>query len=94
MSKKHFDKKEIRKIRRSLDLTQKELGALLGVHFTTISRLERGVTTPSRWTKDALFWLQKKAKEDVEIDEAMKASLHKHPFQVLVELFQKERKKT
>lgn len=37
----------IEQIRTALGLTQMELGALLGVHFMTVSRWERGIATPS-----------------------------------------------
>ena len=39
----------VRKLRRDAGLTQVELGELLGVDRTHVSRIERGLSHPSLW---------------------------------------------
>jgi transcriptional regulator with XRE-family HTH domain len=52
---------DIRTIRRSLEVTQVELAALLGLHQSTISRFENGDLPVDARTKLALAALQMRA---------------------------------
>jgi len=46
--------KSVQALRARLDLSQKELGALLGVHVMTVSKWERGVLEPSEHQRRVL----------------------------------------
>ena len=53
--------KSLKSLRLRLDLSQKELGELLGVHVMTVSKWERGVLEPSAHQKQILKSLTRAA---------------------------------
>ena len=46
-SKKDVSKKDIKRLRGALGMTQEEIARALGVSWITVSRWERGVSQPS-----------------------------------------------
>jgi len=49
--------REIATVRRGLGLTQAQLAGLLGVHWMTVSRWERGTLVPTAWQQAMLATL-------------------------------------
>lgn len=46
--------KRVRKARRDKKITQEELADRVGLHYTTISRIERGISNPPVQTIDKI----------------------------------------
>jgi putative transcriptional regulator len=66
-----MDAGRIVKLRASLRMSQVEFGQLLGVHFMTVSKWERGVASPSPYQVALMeqFDRAAKAKDSVDTDE-------------------------
>lgn len=50
---------EIKFMRKKLQLTQQQLGEKLGVHYVTVCRWEKGLSTPHRFLMEKLIELAK-----------------------------------
>lgn len=68
--------KSLKALRTRLDVSQKELGALLGVHVMTVSKWERGVAEPSEHQRRILRALSDAAETGLRASPAAKGRKH------------------
>src|SRR5262249_8067540 len=64
--------KSLKNLRARLDLSQKELGQLLGVHVMTVSKWERGVAEPNPHQRSILRALTRAAEEGLRATPALR----------------------
>jgi len=57
---------EIRKLRKSLNLSQKGFGKLLGVTYLSVNRWENGISKPGYLSQEKLENLKHKSKDNNE----------------------------
>jgi molybdopterin-binding protein len=68
--------KSLKSLRQRLDLSQKQLGEMLGVHVMTVSKWERGVLEPSEHQKRILRALADAAETGLRATPAAKGRKH------------------
>lgn len=58
---------DIKKIREALGLSQQRFGQLLGVHWVTVSRWERGELRPSAYQEQLISTFRKAARREKDV---------------------------